>query len=243
MACTLVKGAGAHILLMGDSNAEMMATPFEELARAEGLTFSVAIRAGCPWQRDMFHLTAAIRDACRRSKAAWYDTIIPELDPDLIVVMNVELTRGPDAVTYAETSYNSKLRASTLDSIHTLTEGGRPLLIVESIPLADQTFNPLDCLRTSQSVEPCRFATSAVPNWLDTLERQAAMDDPLVWTLDIDALACPYLPICDPIIDGVVTYWNNAHLTARYALSLVPALSDALRDLGVDAFANAGQAP
>ena len=33
--------------------------------------------------------------------------------------------------------------------------------------------------------------------------RAAADEDDEVWSLDIDQLVCPYLPICDPVVDGV----------------------------------------
>ena len=72
------------------------------------------------------------------------------------------------------------------------------------------------------------------PNWLDRLQRAVADEDPNVWSLDVDASACPFLPICDPIVDGRVTYWNNAHLTRRYAGNPRPGAGQILQGAGVD---------
>ena len=42
-------GTGRHVLLMGDSHAEMLIPTFTEIAQPENLTLSLAVTAGCPW--------------------------------------------------------------------------------------------------------------------------------------------------------------------------------------------------
>ena len=59
----------AHVLLMGDSNAEMMIPAFTKIAREEqDLTLSLAVTEGCRWQRDLYYWTKAVQDTCRRNK-------------------------------------------------------------------------------------------------------------------------------------------------------------------------------
>ena len=54
--CTIVHGTGPHILLIGDSHAWMLIPAFVAVAKEEGLTLSVTVRGGCPWQRGLVHL-------------------------------------------------------------------------------------------------------------------------------------------------------------------------------------------
>jgi hypothetical protein len=44
---------------------------------------------------------------------------------------------------------------------------------------------------------------------------------------------CPFLPICDPIVNQVVVRIDRSHLTASFARTLAPALGDYLVSNGV----------
>ena len=57
---------GVHLLLMGDSNAEMHGSGFVAMARQEGITLSVGDQQRLPLARDVYVLTPEIKDACRR---------------------------------------------------------------------------------------------------------------------------------------------------------------------------------
>ncbi len=52
-ACTVVKGSGPHVLLVGDSQAQMLVPMFEKLAHEHDLTLSLNVLAGCPWQEGL----------------------------------------------------------------------------------------------------------------------------------------------------------------------------------------------
>ena len=231
--CTVVKGTGRHLLLMGDSNAEMIIPAFTKMAREQNLTLSLAIRAGCPWQENVYQLGPAVTAACKRSKADWYRRVLPTGGADLVVVMNVDLLLDSDGRTFIGTPRNRTIRDNTTGSLRLLRGDGRDVVILESIPHAAAEVNPLDCLARSDVIEKCRFVASPGPSWLDEQGRAAAEADPHLWSLDIDALACPFLPICDPIVGGRVTYWNNAHLTVGYATTLGSPLAQQFQILGL----------
>jgi hypothetical protein len=44
---------------------------------------------------------------------------------------------------------------------------------------------------------------------------------------------CPYLPICDPVVGGVVVKWDGQHLTTRFARALAGPVTTYLRDNGL----------
>jgi hypothetical protein len=69
-----------------------------------------------------------------------------------------------------------------------------------------------------------------VPTDLERYEREQADQDDHVWTADFDRLVCPYLPICDPIVNGRVVKWDAYHLTRGYSESLAGPITQFLRD-------------
>ena len=82
-------------------------------------------------------------------------------------------------------------------------------------------------------MEECRFVVDPGPTNLEEIYRGLDADDDRVWSMDLDAMACPYLPICDPIVDGLVVRLDGHHLTQAYARSLAPAVTAYLTDNGI----------
>ena len=54
-----------------------------------------------------------------------------------------------------------------------------------------------------------------------------------LWSVSLDELVCPFLPICDPIVRGKVVKVDDSHLTPDVARSLVPALAEYFRTNGI----------
>lgn len=88
-ACTLVTRKGRHVLLLGDSQAQMLAPMFKRLARERGFRLSVNIVPGCPWQEKLTNgkQSPEYAEACRDARVGWYDETLPELDPDVVVIV------------------------------------------------------------------------------------------------------------------------------------------------------------
>ena len=82
-------------------------------------------------------------------------------------------------------------------------------------------------------VDPCRFVASPSTFTEERLDRRLDAEDDDVWSLDIDRLACPYLPICDPVVDGRIVRRDNTHLTTVYASSLADPFEDLLASAGI----------
>ena len=246
-ACTVVRGTGRHLLLMGDSHAQMMVPTFTEIARREHLTLSLAVKGACPWQRDLF--VPAIRvagktirpEGCKAEKEDLYARVIQELHPDVIVVMQYPYETpnqlvhflGPDGrpLEYGTPAYARWLETTTTASVAALRAGGRDVLIMEPIQIAP--FDPLACLSRAKVLEECRYVGSLVPDSLERLYRRLATRDDRVWSADLDRLVCPYLPICDPIVDGQIVKFDVSHLTEKFAKSLVAQVNDYLKRIGL----------
>ncbi|HTK15653.1 MAG TPA: acyltransferase family protein [Acidimicrobiia bacterium] len=238
-ACTLVKGTGPSVLLMGDSQAWMMIPLFTAIAHREDLTLSASMQGACPWQRDLY--TPFKFRSCKEIKEDLYERVIPALDPDVIVVMNLDYghagpypgpLEGPDS----KQSRFAAMAETTRASLAALRSGGRDVLVIEPIPLPirpNPSFDPLLCLAKSATLEDCRYEVKVLPSPLEQLYRSIAKQDPKVHALDLDRFVCPAFPICDPVVGGRIVKWDPSHLTAQFAVSLVPYVDTYLKGEGI----------
>ena len=243
--CTLVTGTGPHILLIGDSHAQMMIPTFRAIANNEDLTLSVSVHFVCPWQQGLYAHTlsnepARLR-ACRAEKDDLYDRVLPALRPDVVIAMNRGYEEpgqdiqylGPDSnvLREAEPGFDDWLGDSTARSLRALEDGGRTVVVLEPIPYGE--VNALRCLSDASFVEECREVVDANPSGVERLYRRLDTADDDLWSVDLDRLVCPYLPVCDPIVDGHVVKTDWTHLTSTFATSLAPSLTAYLRSIGV----------
>jgi peptidoglycan/LPS O-acetylase OafA/YrhL len=248
-ACTVVEGEGPHILLMGDSHAGMAVPTFDAIARANDLTLSVSVQGGCPWQRDLYVVLVPFVgqklefEDCQQLKDDAYDRVIPALDPDVIVVMNLgfEAPRnfipylGPDRERQRNGSpeQTAWLEKATRDSLAQLEAGGRKVVILEPIPLASPDTDPLSCLSQAAVVEACRYLANTEPTNLEAIYRRLDRADDDLWSADLDKLVCPYLPICDPIVNHEIVKLDGSHITPPFARSVAPSVTAYLEENGI----------
>jgi peptidoglycan/LPS O-acetylase OafA/YrhL len=237
-ACTLVKGAGPKVLLIGDSHAWMLIPAFREIARIEGLTLSASLVAGCPWQRGLY--TPFQTRECRSKKEDLYQRVIAGLHPDVVIVMNLDYGRPgpyPQPVERADLrqAKDADVADATTSSITALRSGGRRVVIIEPIPVPRpprESFDPLACLQKATVLEQCRYAAAAKPLKLDLLYRSIGRRDDGVQVLNLDKAVCPLFPMCDPMVNGQVVKFDQSHLTKQFVLTLVPQIDVFLRRTG-----------
>ena len=236
--CLLVNGTGRKVLLLGDSHAWAMTPLFAGIAHREHLKLSVSLDAGCPWQRHLY--TALKLDSCRRWNEDLYRREIPELNPDLIVVVNLAYGSPGKYRSFVGSDHQpvgfDTVQSATESSMAALRSGGRDVVIVEPLPLPfkpDPDFNPLACLSSATVVEQCRYQANPAPSRLELLYRRLARKDPNVWSLNLDQAVCPLLPTCDPMIGSVIVKWDKEHITSAFARSLVPEVDTYLKSIGV----------
>jgi hypothetical protein len=248
--CTITTGTRQRILLMGDSHAEMWIPAFEQIAKEESMTFAVAAMAGCPWQRGLFYedlgpftdVAKKIYRSCRRHQADWYERIVPQFKPDIIVLAHpafddpkfpLDLT-FPDGrkMGVGDTDYEQALIDASAVSIRALRATNRELVILEPVP-SSGSFNPLNCLSKGGPVEKCAYQAAFGPTPLERFYR-ALSQPPNVSAVNVDKIVCPRLPICDPIVNDVIVRRDaNSHLTATFARSVSRAIQKLLQTNGI----------
>ena len=89
------------------------------------------------------------------------------------------------------------------------------------------------CLSRGEGVDACRFVANRAPLTEERLDRKLDAGDDDVWSIDLDQAVCPYLPICDPVVDGMIVRRDHTHLTGRFAESLSTRFEDVLVEAGV----------
>jgi peptidoglycan/LPS O-acetylase OafA/YrhL len=247
-ACTIGEGTGPHLLLLGDSHARMLIPTFEAIAEQEGLTFSASVGDACPWQRDLHVSTqsAAKRQACEDARADTYDRVVPDLDPDVIVAVNRGYEAvpvsvggrqyvGPDrgVLEHPSAAFDAWLEQTTLAAVDDLLAQVGEVVLLEPIPYPRDNADVLTCLSEESVLEACRFVVDPGPSSVELLYRRLDDGDDRLWSLDIDRLVCPFLPICDPIVDQRVVRIDQSHLTRDYAGTLVPPVTELLQSTGI----------
>ncbi len=227
--CIVVEGSGAHVHLIGDSNAEMMIHTMIDLADDNDWTLSVNTQLGCPWQQGLTWVADNQQriDNCVSARADWYATYIPALQPDIIVAIGVPRdpqARSDGSVYVAQDAdtgldIDDAVARATNDSLETLTATtGAAVLIIEPLPYA-RDFDPTECLTTATTVGDCAYETPTAPLPVEVSYRQLADQNERVFVVDIDRIACPFLPACLPMIDGEIVFRNQLHLSDAWTLS------------------------
>jgi peptidoglycan/LPS O-acetylase OafA/YrhL len=233
--CIVVRGSGKRILLVGDSHAVSLVPAFATIARNHGLTFALASFPSCPWPRGLVEAPAGsqpgLPSACQARQDDWYDRLVPQFHPDVIVLLHHPFDDpggGPDMrangklIHFGTEEFSAAIRTASQRTIAALQANGRKIVIIEPLPLAPHGFNPLTCLSQAKFVDDCRYV-AASPTPIERFYRSLA-DGSSTFTLDLDRVVCPYYPICDPVVRGVVVKRDSQHITAEYSQKIAPSI-------------------
>jgi peptidoglycan/LPS O-acetylase OafA/YrhL len=234
--CIVVDGDGPKVMLMGDSNALMWLPALRAIADQEDWQLSTALITTCPWQRGLLFAFLDRESFCERRWDDWYDRVVPVLDPDVVVLaerayddtrsfLPVRLPDG-SVVKRPDKAFEERLIDLSLSEIDTLREQGRKVVVFEPIPIP-QPFDPLQCLSEGKRPEKCAFRVGPHTTPLEHAFREAAERVTNLWSLDLDRVVCPRQPMCDAMVDDVIVFRDDGHLTRTFAR----ANADALRQL------------
>ena len=231
--CIVKRGSGPRVLLIGDSHAAAFTPAFLSIAGSESFTLALATLGNCPWQHGVVEApvesASNINQACRENQDDWYGRIVPQFDPDIIVLVHRTLD-DPTTPSYIRLPDNRRLVADRPDAerelqavagrtINGLRRKNRKIVILEPLPVAPRNFDPFTCLSKAQFEEGCRYVARANPSRLERYYRKVANGTD-IYSIDLDRLVCPYLPICDPIVGGLVVKRDSQHITAGFSKKL-----------------------
>jgi hypothetical protein len=101
-------------------------------------------------------------------------------------------------------------------------------VIVEPVPIP--AFDMNECLSDADYLEDCRAVVTATDTPYERYYEEIADRDDGVWTLDLDRLICPYFPICDPVVNGIVVKRDLLHISGEFARSIADEVTTYLED-------------
>lgn len=217
--CVLHQGrtGSLRLHLIGDSNALVMVPVLQRLAEQYDFTFSVTATVGCPWQDGLEWSARDLQlvQQCIDARTQWYDEIIPALSPDVVVTVNVPRDPGsrPDAFYTAD---QATVAVATSESLDRLIAMGSRVIIMEPLPYDRK--DPTTCLSGAATVGDCSYTANAAPFPTEVSYRRVADERAEVWVADADSLACPFLPVCVPMIDGKLVFRNQFHLSNQWVM-------------------------
>jgi hypothetical protein len=235
--CVMVKGSGKRVLLMGDSHAGMLLPAFRVIAKQEGFTLAFAMLTGCPWQRALV-FTNSNHQFCQQTKATWYSQLIPQFNPDVIVLASratdhtVGASYSVQSVDPAVSGANQSelLARAAGQTVRQLSADGRKVIIIEPVPVS--ATHALSCITAASYADQCAFTTDAAPSAAELGYRALATSLPGVHAIDIDPLVCPRLPTCDAVVGGTLVRKDHDHLTPRYSAVIAEQLEMLLHASG-----------
>lgn len=245
--CTLVDGDGPHVLLVGDSNARMIAPGLEKAAKEHDLKLSAKIIPGCPWEAGVFnsHLKGNSKKRCETAGTNFYEKTVPAIDPDVVVVAKYDraenwgdrlIDKDGNELDWPADQFTAIEKTADL-----LEKNDYPLVMVKSVlgtgGWSDKGPDPLDCLARAKRVGECKVLRPAEDAFVDSFLETIAATHANAATIDINPLICPKEVVCSPVMHGVPVWRNNNHLAG----TISELISDDLWKLIVDTgFVDAG---
>jgi peptidoglycan/LPS O-acetylase OafA/YrhL len=244
VACTLVEGDGPKILVIGESHAGMFTPMLAEIAERHDAELSGGYLSYCPWIEGIRYTvtphTATLK-GCFGEQEKMFDETVPALDPDIVVLAHRSYDDPAELVNIFDVDEGRRragteeatqaVRRRMTDLVQKLRADGRQVVIIEPVPIAPVDQDPVPCLSETEIAEACRFVTHVEPTPQERIMRELAAADDGVWTVDLDELACPWFPICDPVVEGEVVRSDNNHLTVTFATEV---LTDAVDQFFVE---------
>jgi len=235
--CIVVAGRGKRVLLMGDSHAGMLLPAFRATARREGFTLALAMMTGCPWHRTLVY-TSSNHQLCQQAKDIWYSRLIPQFNPDVIVLAS-RATDHAIGANYSVESVDPAVTGATQSlllaraaerTLGELTTAGHAALVVEPVPVSP--VHEGACVSSGRYADECAFLTESTPSEAERAYRSLDGKVPGVHVIDIDPLVCPRLPVCDAVIAGTMVRRDHDHLTPRYAAMIADQIDALLHTSG-----------
>jgi peptidoglycan/LPS O-acetylase OafA/YrhL len=224
-SCVVAEGDGPHITLVGDSHAGMLAPMFLELAEERGFTLSFNVIEACPWQAELVNRkrTAEQQKECRVNRKSWYASVLPRLDPDVVVLAS---TSRDDAEHWGEQlareggsdeSVAELLFSTTTETVRLIESQGPRIVLIDSMPTAGD-LDPLDCLAAAQRLNECEVVLPDVRPGTDAYNELAASRSEDIHTVDLTDVFCVGAPRCLPVVDDIVVWRDPNHFSREITL-------------------------
>lgn len=230
--CTYGDG-DTQVALIGNSHAGHWLPALEVLAEERDWTITTFLISRCTVSTELQTFdTQAQTEACR-DYTDW--TIDQTTSGKFDAVITSERQSVPlDGQTWEETETNAP--AGYDKPLKAWADADLDTLIIRDTPFPGAAQKDIpDCVAEHKDDLDRCTGTPKSWYWMDPLaETATAMDETSVQVVEPESWICPE-GRCRPVVGGVITYFDDSHITATYAKTLAPLLGKAIDDSGLDA--------
>jgi peptidoglycan/LPS O-acetylase OafA/YrhL len=223
--CVVAEGEGPHITLVGDSHAGMLAPMFLKLAEERDFTLSFNVIEACPWQAELVNRkrTTEQQKECRANRKRWYESVLPRLDPDVVVLAS---TSRDDADHWgdqlareggSDESVAELLFSTSTETVRLIESQGPRVVLIDSMPTAGD-LDPLECLAGAQRLHECEVVLPDARPGSDAYNELAASRSENVHTVNLTGVFCVGAPRCLPVVDDIVVWRDPNHFSREITL-------------------------
>ncbi|MGW6940750.1 SGNH hydrolase domain-containing protein [Streptomyces xanthophaeus] len=213
-----------RIVLLGDSHAGQWFSPMLALASQRGWALQEFVKQGCPLPRlavDNPQLGRAYRE-CDTWRADTLERLRQGPRPRLIVISSLNrYTTDPQL-----------LAEGWEKTLAPLRETGVPIVYIEDTPVPG-TDVPACVSGSPEEPAACAFRRAAAHQPDPLAQRIASGALPGVRSISVNPVLCPGDgPTCPVVLDRILLYRDDAHLTNVAAVVLTPRLERLLTESG-----------
>ncbi|MEZ0107799.1 peptidoglycan/LPS O-acetylase OafA/YrhL [Catenulispora sp. EB89] len=197
-----------RIVLIGDSHAGQWFSAISRIAADRHLAVEERVKQGCPFADLTVTSPVLGRDyrECYTWRASVLDQLRQEPRPSLIIISELDWYAPPIAT---KAAWNAPLTA--------LADLGVPIAALHDTPKPD-TDIPVCVSGSQHHWNDCAFSKNSA------LAPDPLTEDPRVTPIDFSPLLCPGTE-CPAVLDGVLLYRDDSHLTDAAAYLLASRLA------------------
>jgi peptidoglycan/LPS O-acetylase OafA/YrhL len=218
--------SATDVVLFGDSHAIQWFNALQLVARQAGWRLVTVVKSGCG-ASDIDAETVAKSEICSTWRAKALQTIVT-LRPALVFAGSFTAGFGKTASERTDRKLK-RLTLGTKATLDRLTRAGLGVVLFRDTPLPP--FNVPTCLARSAlhpwvfGLHSCEFdRATALSSSVFDAEKTAAAGMPRVHFLDLTDQLCR-TSVCPAVLNNMIVYRDQSHLTGTFASSLAPAVA------------------
>ena len=221
--CSLGTATGdTTMAIVGDSHGLALTEPLVQIAQAQGWAVRVILLNSCTPSLPMPYDSPDTKVDCQDWRAAIADRIAA--DPSIDLVVTTGFTRGEPETVF--TGSRDDLVAGYAGLWKQWSDAGKSVYVIEDVPLSQGTSVP-ECVAAHLSdADPCAVVRSDALVWDPVVDAVAASGG-AAQLIDLTEAFCDE-DFCHAVVGGLIVYRDPHHLSATFALTLVPRLTAAI---------------
>ena len=231
--CTYGDGS-EHVALVGNSHAGHWLPTLERLADEQDLTITTFLASNCSISTLPQDLSTQDETKGCQDYADWVSKRTTEGGFDAVITSERQST-PLEGMDWEETE--KKAPEGHREILQRWVDADLDVVVIRDTPYPGGAGVTVpDCVaKHEDDLEECS-GTPESWHWMDPLAASAkSIDSKQLSIIYPQDWFCPD-GRCEPVIGGVITYFDTAHITATYAQTLAPQLDASLRRSGLDTF-------